>query len=121
MIDFIEIWKSLGSKYRIRFIWLISLSWIASVSELLSIGTLVPFLTVLIAPKGAITSLPVLGQLFDSFKIYQISNEKLVYMMGAIFGALVCGNSIIRWRLSTECASLHTVREGYFLRAFLEK
>lgn len=121
MIDFIEIWQSLDRAYRVKFIWLIGLSLITSISELLSIGALIPFLKALVSPGETAITLPIISRSLAIFKNYYFSNETLIYLMGAIFGLLVFGTSIIRWHLSTECAKFSYGAGGLISRNIFKK
>lgn len=123
--DLSVLWKLLGGYWRQRFWRLMLLSLVASASEIISIGSLLPFLVVLSDPQQ-LSQWPVVGQwlqLTDSSSTQPTTI--VVVFFGLAFGIAVLAASLIRWWLHTSC-SRYTYQVGgaigqdIFRRALLQ-
>jgi ATP-binding cassette, subfamily B, bacterial PglK len=123
--DLKVLWQLLGGYWRQRFWRLMLLSLVASASEILSIGSLLPFLVVLSDPQQ-LSQWPVVGQWLQVTE--SSSTEPItivVVFLGLAFGIAVLTASLIRWWLYTSC-SRYTYQVGgaigqdIFRRALLQ-
>ncbi len=98
------LWQAIGRPWRRRFWGLMALSLLASVSEVLSIGSLLPFLVVLTDPQ-AMGHGPVVGQWLQPLELGSVQPSVFVIsLLGMIFGAMVLMASLVRWWLSASCS-----------------
>ena len=96
------LWQAIGRPWRRRFWGLMALSLLASVSEVLSIGSLLPFLVVLTDPQ-ALGHGPVVGQWLQPLELGSVQPSVFVIsLLGMIFGAMVLMASLVRWWLSAS-------------------
>jgi ABC-type bacteriocin/lantibiotic exporter with double-glycine peptidase domain len=100
-LDIKILWRSLTQPYRRGFGKLVWLSILASCSEVLSIGSLLPFLSVMLNPE-ALSAIPTVAAAMQSLGIG--STNALIVLLGCIFGTLVVMASLVRWALSAACA-----------------
>jgi ATP-binding cassette subfamily B protein len=98
------LWQAIGRPWRRRFWGLMALSLVASASEVLSIGSLLPFLVVLTEPQ-ALGHWPVVGQWLQSFALSSAKpTEFVMVLLGVVFGTMVLIASLVRWWLSAACS-----------------
>ena len=99
-----SLWQSFDRYWRRRFWGLIALSLLASVGEILSIGSLLPFLVVLTDPSKVL-ELPLIGGWLRALAPDgALSSPHAIVLFGLIFGGMVLSASLIRWWLSAACA-----------------
>lgn len=102
--DLYVLWQAIGKPWRRRFWGLMALSLVASVSEVLSIGSLLPFLVILTDPQ-ALVHWPVVGQWLQPLALSSVQPSVFVIsLLGLIFGAMVLMASLVRWWLSASCS-----------------
>ena len=112
--DLRALWRLLGGNWRRRFWGLMLLSLVASASEILSIGSLLPFLVILTDPQQ-LSHWPVIGQWLQTSDPSSNQPAKIVAVfLGLAFGMAVLTASLIRWWLFTSC-SRYTYQLGGFI------
>ncbi|WP_306481078.1 ABC transporter ATP-binding protein [Limnobacter sp.] len=116
------VWRSLEKRWRIRFWGLMILSLFASISEVLSIGSLLPFLAVLAAPEQLL-QWPLLGRGLSVLNLG--SAQALIIAFGLVFGGMVLVASLIRWWLAASCLKFSyqvggAIGQDIFRRALLQ-
>ncbi len=98
------LWQSLSPVWRKRFWFLIGLSFVASASEVLSIGSLLPFLAVLTDPTQ-LWQWPVLGPMLQVAALDSGQTPvSAIVLLGLLFGTMVLIASLVRWWLAAACS-----------------
>lgn len=90
---FIRLWKCIGHKKKKSFVFLIFLSLIASLSELISIGLVLPFLSVLANPEYLIKN-KVFNYIYENF--FYFGTEKILLFFSILFGLSVLVSGFLR-------------------------
>lgn len=121
--DLHVVWRSLEKKWRGRFWWMMILSLFASVGEVLSIGSLLPFLVVLAAPDQLL-QWPLLGRGLSVLGLE--SRQTLILALGLVFGSMVLVASLVRWWLTVSCLRFSyqvggAIGQDIFRRALLQQ
>ncbi|CAN1536689.1 MdlB ABC-type multidrug transport system, ATPase and permease components [Burkholderiaceae bacterium] len=112
--DLRALWRLLGGNWRRRFWGLMLLSLVASACEILSIGSLLPFLVILTDPQQ-LSHWPVVGQWLQTSDPSSHQPAKIIVVfLGLAFGMAVLTASLIRWWLFTSC-SRYTYQLGGFI------
>lgn len=119
------LWHSLEVRWRRRFWRLMALSLVASACEVLSIGSLLPFLVVLTDPQQ-LTQWPLIGQWFQIQGLgSHTSQSSVIVLLGLIFGMMVFMASLVRWWLSALSSRYAyqvggAIGQGIFKRVLLQ-
>jgi ATP-binding cassette, subfamily B, bacterial PglK len=123
--DLHAIWYSLTPYWRRRFWVLMALSVVASASEVLSIGALLPFLIVLTDPQP-LWQWPFLGHWLKESDLPLVRSPQFILIaLGLLFGTLVLLASLVRCWLSASCADYAyrvggVIGQDIFRRALLQ-
>jgi len=89
-LSLLSLWKVLGAKNRRRFIYLLLLMIFSSLLEIISIGTVFPFLAVLLAPE-AVFNKSEMQFFINTFSIESPHNLVKILTIGFGFAAIMAG------------------------------
>lgn len=103
--DLRVLWQLLGSQWRRRFWSLMALSLLVSATEVLSIGSLLPFLAVLTDPLQ-ISRWALIAEWFQVVDLNSLHMPNPVLtVLGLAFGLMVLMASLMRWWLFSSCST----------------
>ncbi len=87
-----RVWSLIDLGWKIRLLFLLFFMFLSGFAELLTLGSILPFLTVLVDPT-ALTEIDFVNSLISA---YQIEESNLVLLFSFIFGLCVITSSVLR-------------------------
>lgn len=96
MVNFIRVWRQLSKYQKLQLYFLLGLMLFSSITEVFSIGAVIPFLGVLASPEKSFNN-----DLFLPFiKFFRINEPiELIYLVAIIFSFGVCISGLLRYFL----------------------
>ena len=91
---FRKLWALLTKGERWQVVGFLGLSIVSGLAQVVSVGSIVPFVTVLVNPDAAQADTGLVGRMFGGFAV-ENSDTALFVLAGAVLGALVLANGLL--------------------------